>query len=79
MPDATTQVNPDFMKPIFEEASARFVRGAEAHKDKPFYFQFDLYRDMEEELLDLINYSAMQIERIRRLRNESKPIQCKPV
>lgn len=68
MPEPTKQTDPDFLDSIFAEAKGRFVRGAEAHKDNPFYFQFDTYRDMEEELLDIINYAAMQLGRIRKLK-----------
>ena len=64
-----TQVDPNFLDSIFKEAKGRFVRGAKEHADKPFYFQFDTFKDIEEELLDIINYSAMQLERIRRLKN----------
>ena len=61
------QMGPEKLEPIFAEAKKRFVIGAEVHKDKPFFGQFDLWADMREELIDIINYAAMQIIRIDRL------------
>lgn len=64
------QLGNEVLDPIFTEAKARFTRGAEAHRDHPFYGQFDLWADMREELLDIINYAAMQVIRIDRLASD---------
>lgn len=60
----------DFLDEIFNKAKLRFTAGAENHKDKPFCFQFDTFGEIEEELLDCINYCAMMLGRVRRIELE---------
>lgn len=61
------QVTSDFLDEIFNKAKIRFMIGAENHKDKPFHFQFELWNDLEEEMLDSINYMAMMLGRMRKM------------
>ena len=60
----------DRMKTIFQEALTRYQAGADKYGDfDPWTDRRDLLAEVEEELLDAINYLAMFLIQTRTLRN----------
>ena len=60
---------------VFKKAIARQKQGLKVYGEfKPETDKRDLFNEIEEELLDVINYSYFQIMKVRKIKERSKSL-----